>query len=90
MPLPDNTENNPRLNVLRKREAALRSAIAAEKVKQQKRDEREATRLGLIVGSALVSEGQESPEFRDMLIRILRGSDMNESDKGFLQKKGWL
>lgn len=79
-----------RLEVLRKREASLRGAIAAERVRQQKKKERENSRLSLIVGTILVREGDESPEFRGMLTRILQGSDMSDADKNFLVKKGWL
>ncbi|HTW31114.1 MAG TPA: hypothetical protein VMD76_05520 [Candidatus Sulfotelmatobacter sp.] len=75
---------------LLRRQAEIRSAIAEERGRLEKRKEREDDRLALIVGRELAREGEESPEFRDMLIRILRGSDLRDSDKRFLGKKNWI
>jgi hypothetical protein len=83
-------EPTDKIQELLRRQAVLRSAISEERVRQQKRVERDLNRLALILGSALIREGEDSPEFRDMLIRILRGSDLSESDRHFLVKKGWL
>jgi hypothetical protein len=83
------TDPNPRIRVLLRRIEESRSALAEERVREQKRAERENARLALIVGSVLVREGDDSPDFRDMLIRILRGSGINASDAAFLAKKGW-
>jgi hypothetical protein len=84
------TDPNPKIQALLRRIEESRSALAQERVRQQQRVERELNRLALIVGSVLVREADDSPEFRGMLIRILIGSDMSESDKSFLTKKGWL
>lgn len=86
----DLSSNNARLVVLRQREIALKAAIAEERVRQEKRIERENARLAMIIGSVLVREADGTTEFRDMLTRILRGSDISESDRTFLEKRHWL
>jgi hypothetical protein len=83
-------ELNSKLAALRKRQTALKQAIEFEMVREQKRRERESHRLSLIVGTVMVHEGEQSPDFRGMLTRILEGSDMSDADKNFLVKKGWL
>jgi|HubBroStandDraft_1064217.scaffolds.fasta_scaffold469833_2 hypothetical protein len=82
--------SNPKIEALLQKIAESRSALAEERVRDQKKAERESNRLNLIVGGVMVREGEDSPEFRDMLIRILRGSDIAESAKAFLVKRGWL
>lgn len=84
------TDPNPKIQALLRRIEESRSALAQERVRHQKQIERELNRLALIVGTVLVREADDSPEFRDMLVRILTGSDISESDKTFLTKKGWL
>jgi hypothetical protein len=49
----DNGANgNGKIEALRKREAAIKAALAAEQVKQQKRKERDNARLASIIGAA--------------------------------------
>jgi hypothetical protein len=81
---------NGRLEVLRQREAALKAAIAVEKVKEQKRREKERERLCAIVGSICVRDGEETPEYKAMLIRTMQGADMTDSDRAFLVRMNWL
>jgi hypothetical protein len=81
---------NLRLEVLLKRQAALKSAIDVETVREQKRRDKENTRLHLIVGEALVRDSEGSPEFKSMLIRVLEGADLGDSERAFLARKGWL
>ncbi len=86
----DNTASS-KLEALRKREAALREAIAAEKVRQQKRSEKEEARLHSIVGQALVQNARQHPDFELMLKSILKSAaTLGESEKKLLQAKGWL
>jgi hypothetical protein len=84
------TDPNPKIQALLRRIDENRSALAQERVRHQKRVERELNRLALIVGTVLVREADDSPEFRGMLVRILTGSEISEADKAFLRKKGWL
>lgn len=81
---------NEKLDALRKREAAVRAAIAEEKVRQQKRDEKEVARLNLIVGEAMVRCSEGSPEFKAIVVRALEGAELGSSEKLFLVRKGWL
>jgi hypothetical protein len=81
---------NEKLEALRKREAALRAAIATEKVRQQKRHEKENARLFSIVGAALLQNAEQSSDFRLMLKQILQSADLRDTDRSFLVGKGWL
>ena len=62
--------NNDRLEALRKKEIAVRAAIAAEKVRQQKRKEKNDVRVFGIVGEALTRYAEQSPDFRLMLKQV--------------------
>jgi len=84
------TTNNAKLEALRKREAALRAAIAAEKVRQQNRREKDDARLFAVVGEALTRYAQQSPDFELMLKQVLQAAAMRDSDRAFLAGKGWL
>ena len=81
---------NPKLEALRKREAALKAAIAAENVRQQKRKEKDDARLFAIVGEALVSYGAQSPDFKTMLQQVLATAVTDERARQFLAARGWL
>jgi len=82
--------NGNRIDTLRKREAAPRAAIAVEKVKQQKRRDKERERLCAIVGAICVRDGEETSEYKAMLIRVMQGADMNDAERAFLLRMGWL
>jgi hypothetical protein len=56
------TNGNGRIEALRKREAAIKAALAAEQFKQQKKHQREASRLALIVGTALIEICAKQPD----------------------------
>jgi hypothetical protein len=79
-----------RLESLLKKQAALKSAIEVEKVREQRRNDKEVTRLHLIVGEALVRDSEDSPEFKSMLVRVLEGANLGSSERAFLARKGWL
>lgn len=81
---------NEKLEALRKREVALRAAIATEKVRQQKRQEKENARLCSIVGAALIENADQSADFRLMLKQVLQAADLRDTDRAFLTGKGWL
>lgn len=83
-------EGNARLDSLRQREASLRAAIAAEKVRQQKHKEKENTRVYTVVGEALARQAEQTPDFRMMLKQVLQSAEMRDADRAFLAGKGWL
>lgn len=87
-----NTNNgtNGKIEALRKREAAIKAALAAEQVKQQKRKERDNARLASIIGAALIDNCAKQPESVGAMVRqLLQASELRESDRAFLQTKGW-
>lgn len=79
-----------RLESLLKKQSALRGAIEVERVREQRRNDKEAVRLHLIVGEALVRDSEDSPEFKSMLVRVLEGANLGSSERAFLVRKGWL
>jgi hypothetical protein len=84
------SNGNSRLEALRQREAALRAAIATERVKEQKRREKELDRLFSLVGEICVRDGEESPEYKAMLIRVMQGATISDANRAFLARMGWL
>ena len=83
--------SNEKLDALRKREAALKSAIAAELVRQQKRKEKDDARLCSIIGMALVQNAAAHPDFELMLRGVLQSStSLGDSERKLLRKRGWL
>ena len=79
-----------KLEALRRKEAALKAAIAAEKVRQQKRREREDARLFAIVGEAVIRNARQSPQFELMVKQLLQSAELRDTDRAFLSGKGWL
>jgi hypothetical protein len=79
-----------KLDVLRKREQAIKAAIAAEQIRRQKRKDKEDARLFSIVGAALVQNAAQSPDFRLMLKQVLQSAALRETDRAFLAGKGWV
>ena len=86
----DANSNSSRIDALRKREAALKAAIAAERVRQQKRREKDDARVFAVVGEALARYAEGSPDFRLMLKQVLQSADLRDTDRAFLAGKGWL
>ncbi|MBB6146857.1 hypothetical protein HNQ77_004838 [Silvibacterium bohemicum] len=81
---------NAKLEALRRREAALKAAIAEEKVRQQKRNAKDDARMFLVVGEALTRHAAKSPDFRLMLKQVLQSAELRDTDRTFLTGKGWL
>jgi hypothetical protein len=81
---------NTKLDALRRREEALKAAIAEEKVRQQKRKEKEDARLFSVLGEALTHYAAQSPDFKLMLKQVLQSADLRDTDRAFLAGKGWL
>ena len=85
------SNGNERIELLKKREAEIRAKLAAERVKQQKREWREYERLKNIVGGALLANAVDNADFELMLKGVLKTTPIAaESDKKLLQTKGWL
>src|SRR5271157_4519818 len=84
------TNGNGKIEALRKREAAIKAALAAEQVKQQKRKERDNARLASIIGAALIEVCAKQPESVGVMVKqILAASSLRETDRAFLTAKGW-
>jgi len=82
---------NEKLEALRKREATLKAAIAAELVRQQKKKEKEDARLCSIIGAALIQNARNHPDFELMLKSVLQSStSLTDSERKLLRAKGWL
>jgi hypothetical protein len=89
-----NTNNgrnsNGKIQALLKREAALKAAIAAEQVRQQKANAKLQAREFSLVGEALVTYAGQSPDFRLMLKQVLASAVTDEPARKFLSGRGWL
>ena len=81
---------NAKLEALHRREAALKAAIAEEKVRQQKRNAKSDARLFAVVGEALVHYANQSPDFKLMLKQVLQSAELRDTERAFLAGKGWL
>jgi hypothetical protein len=81
---------NSRISALLKREAALKTAIAAEKVREQKRREKDAAREAAVIGEALLFHAKQSPDFRLMLKQVLQSAVRRDTDRAFIAERGWL
>lgn len=79
-----------KLEALRKRESALKAAIAAEQVRQQRRNEKDNARLFALIGEALVIYGNQSTDFKTMLRQVLASAITDERSRQFLKDRGWI
>jgi len=79
-----------RIELLKKREAEIRAAIAAETVKRKKREFRELEKLKTVIGGALLATAAEDPTFAAHLKERLQKAALVESEKNFLRAKGWV
>jgi hypothetical protein len=84
---------NGKIEALRKREAALKAALAAELVKQQKAKAKLAAREFATVGETVCKYAGQSPEFKTMLQQVLpvaAAAVADEPARKFLASRGWL
>jgi len=81
---------NAKLEALRRREAALKAAIAQEKVLQERRAAKHNAKLFSVLGEALTHYAAQSPDFKLMLKQVLQSAELRETDRAFLTGKGWL
>jgi hypothetical protein len=42
------------------------------------------------VGAICVRDGEETPEYKAMLIRVMQGAEMSDAERAFLVRMGWL
>jgi hypothetical protein len=80
--------NGNRLDALKKREAALKAAIAVEQVKQQKRREKVQARLASVLGACMLADLGTSPQIRPSIEESLK-RNCNPRDVEFLRATGW-
>jgi len=85
-----NGVRSDRLERLLLRTKADKAAIAEERVRLQKQREKEAARLALLIGTALVRQAEKAADLRTMLIHVLRTADLDEPARKFLAQKEWL
>jgi HD superfamily phosphodiesterase len=86
----DGNKGNGKLETLRRREQALKAAIAEEKVRQQKLRAKGDARLFSVLGEALAHYAAQSPDFRLMLKQVLQSAELRETDRAFLAGRGWV
>lgn len=79
-----------RLEALKAREVRLREALAQERVRQQRRRERDHERLVSIVGEVLLGEAARVPDFALMLKQTLANTVSDSRQRQFLEEMGWL
>lgn len=82
------TNGNARLEQLRRKEAALRAAIAEERVRQQKRAEKDHARLAGVVGECLMADLKVDNNLRLLLAESLK-RNASPRDAEFLRHMGW-
>ena len=85
----ENTNNGSKLDVLLKRAGQLEALIAAEKLKQQKREQRETEKLERLLGGAVRKTGAGSADFRLMIAQTALSGMTDEKERSFLREKGW-
>jgi hypothetical protein len=82
--------NSDRLAALREREAALKRAIDIEKVRLEKRREKDRARLASIVGEALLCEAARFADFALLLKQTLKKTLKDEKTARFVDEQmGW-
>lgn len=87
--MPNNLgSSSDRLEQLRRKEAALRAAIAEEKVRQQKRAEKDHARLASIVGECLMADLDVDSKLGLLLEESLK-RNASPRDAEFLKSRGW-
>jgi hypothetical protein len=82
------TDSVSRLEQLRRKEAALRAAIAEEKVRQLKRAEKDHARLASIIGECFMADLEVDPKLGLLLEESLK-RNASPRDAEFLRSRGW-
>jgi hypothetical protein len=84
------TQNDKRLDRLRRRESDLKAAIAAEQVRRQKVKAKLEAREFAVVGEALCRYAAQSADFHKMISQVLQTVVTDEAARRFLSARGWL
>jgi len=79
-----------KIEALRKREAEIRAKIAEEETKRRKREEKDQTRIKLLIGGAFLADVEKTPDTRAGLLAVVDRGIVNPKDREFLKSKGWL
>ena len=79
-----------KIEALRKREAEIRAKIAEEETKRRKREEKDQSRIKLLVGGAFLADVEKNPDTRAGVVAVLDRAITNEKDRAFLKAQGWL
>lgn len=77
-----------RLSKLREREAALKTAIAIERVRLERRREKEQARLAGIVGRCVLADLKANPQIGLAVEESLK-RHADPRDAEFLRARGW-
>jgi hypothetical protein len=82
------TNGRGRLETLRQREAALREQIAEEKIRLERRKQKDHLRHSLIVGTCFLAQFEADPNMGRLLEETLQRFS-NPRDAEFLRARGW-
>lgn len=82
-------KDNERIESLRKKLEAAKTALAAENVKKQKREAKERRKQAVIIGEAMVREAEKFPAFREKFNGALSQIVTDEKERRLLEKQGW-
>ena len=84
--------NDKKLEALRRKLEATKTALAQQTVKVQKAKERLEAREFATVGEALVRYARQARDFRTMLQQVLPAAvgTVSEDKARFLKSRGWL
>jgi hypothetical protein len=84
------TNENEKIEALRRRKAALDAALVQEIGKQQKTEAKNLKREFATVGEALVKYSRENADFKLMLTQVLPAAITDDSStRNFLRGRGW-
>jgi hypothetical protein len=84
------SNGDAKLGTLLKKEAALRAAIAAEKVRRQKRAEKDDARMNSIVGRVAVVEAEQDSDLKARIRAAMQKAELAEGEAKLARSKGWL
>lgn len=84
------TDKTTKLTALRERQARLQAKIDQLEIKQKKQDRKDDTRLKILVGAAMMADGQLHPETTKFIKAVLSRAITAPRDQEFLAAKNWL
>jgi hypothetical protein len=82
--------NGDRLSRLQEKVKAAEARLAAERLLLAKRKQRDDKKLFALVGQAICSAAEQSPEFHLMLKQTLGGAVTDAADRRFLEARGYI